>query len=155
MRLSAPFTGHTVTRADGSPSCDADHSLIDAFPRRIDPASPPTSCCGNCSRWMACRKRVHMPFCGIIGRTFHSLREGVSMMPERSQQVTLAFEAARELDTERRRAFLATLSSDDPSLCSEVETLLTQDAAQAHTRPSPSGAATYTGTRIGDYRIVG
>jgi eukaryotic-like serine/threonine-protein kinase len=76
------------------------------------------------------------------------------MMPERSHQVTRAFEAARELDTEQRRAFLAKLSSDDPSLRSEVETLLTKDGAQANTRPSPSGAATYAGKRIGDYQIV-
>src|SRR5579863_4064433 len=76
------------------------------------------------------------------------------MTPERWQQVAEAFEAALELNTEHRGAFLAKLSPDDPSLRGEVEALLAEDALQAKTAPSPIGAATLAGKRIGGYRVV-
>jgi serine/threonine protein kinase len=76
------------------------------------------------------------------------------MTPERWQQVAEAFEAALELNTEQRIAFLAKLSSDDPSLHGEVEALLAEDAVQAKIPLSPIGAATLAGKRIGGYRIV-
>ena len=76
------------------------------------------------------------------------------MTPERWQQVAEAFEAALELNTEQRSAFLANLSSKAPSLRSEVETLMAQDAVQAKTPPSPIGAATLAGKRIGGYQVV-
>src|SRR6516162_9908683 len=60
------------------------------------------------------------------------------MTPERWQRVADAFEAALELNTEQRNAFLAKLSSDDPSLRNEVEALLAEDALQAK---APPGAA--------------
>jgi serine/threonine protein kinase len=73
---------------------------------------------------------------------------------ERWQQVAEAFEAALDVNTEQRSAFLAKLNSDDPSLRSEVEALLAEDALQAKTPPSPVGAATLAGKRIGGYQLV-
>jgi serine/threonine protein kinase/Tfp pilus assembly protein PilF len=75
------------------------------------------------------------------------------MTPERWQRVAEAFEAALELNTEQRSAFLTKLSSDDPSLHSEVEALLAEDALQDKIPPSPVGAATLAGKRIGGYQI--
>jgi hypothetical protein len=76
------------------------------------------------------------------------------MALERWQQVAEAFEAALEVDTEQRGAFLAKLNSDDPSLRSEVEALLAEDALQAKTLPSSISAAMLTGKRIGGYQLV-
>lgn len=76
------------------------------------------------------------------------------MTPERWQQVAAAFEAALELNPEQRSAFLTQLSPADPSLQSEVEALLAEDALQAKTPPRAIGAASLAGQRIGGYRIV-
>jgi eukaryotic-like serine/threonine-protein kinase len=76
------------------------------------------------------------------------------MTPERWQQVAEAFEAMLELDIEQRGPFLVKLSSNDPSLCREVEALLAEDALQAQIPPSPIGSATLAGKRVGGYRIV-
>jgi eukaryotic-like serine/threonine-protein kinase len=76
------------------------------------------------------------------------------MTPERWQQVAEAFEAALELKTEERSAFLANLSSSDPSVATEVEALLAEDALQEQTPPSGIGAATLIGKRIGGYQIL-
>jgi tetratricopeptide (TPR) repeat protein len=76
------------------------------------------------------------------------------MALERWQQVAEAFEAALEVDTEQRRTFLAKLNSKDPSLRSEVEALLAEDALQAKTPPSPIGVAMLPGKRIGGYLLV-
>lgn len=79
---------------------------------------------------------------------------GISMTPERWQRIAEAFEEALELNTEQRSAFLSRLSPDDPSLRSEVETLLASDAVQGKTPPSAIGAATLAGQHIGGYKIV-
>ena len=64
---------------------------------------------------------------------FSQQEEDLDLTPERWQQVAEAFEAALELGTEQRSAFLAKLGSDDASLKSEVETLL----RKTHNRPKP------------------
>jgi serine/threonine protein kinase len=76
------------------------------------------------------------------------------MTPERWQQVAEAFEAALELNTEQRSAFLSKLSPDDGSLCGEVEALLAEDAVQSETPASVIRAATLAGKRIGSYQVV-
>ena len=76
------------------------------------------------------------------------------MALERWHQVAEAFEAALEVDPEQRSAFLAKLNSDDPSLRSEVEALLAEDALQGKTALSPIGVATLAGKRIGGYQLV-
>ena len=76
------------------------------------------------------------------------------MALERWHQVAEALEAALGLNPEQRSAFLAKLNSDDPSLRSEVEALLAEDALQANTAPSPIGVATLAGKRMAGYRLV-
>ena len=76
------------------------------------------------------------------------------MTPERWQRAAEAFEAALELNTEQRSAFLSKLSPDDASLRGEVEALLAEDAVQAKTPQSVIGAATLAGKRIGCYKVV-
>jgi serine/threonine protein kinase len=78
------------------------------------------------------------------------------MTPERWQQIAEAFESALALDTGQRNAFLAQLSTEDPSLRGEVEVLLVQDAMRTKTHPSAkaTGAATLTGKCIGRYQVM-
>jgi eukaryotic-like serine/threonine-protein kinase len=76
------------------------------------------------------------------------------MTPERWQRIADAFEATLELSTEERSAFLAKLSSDDPSLRNEVESLLAQDGLQAKTHTSAIGTTTLVGKRVGTYLIT-
>ena len=76
------------------------------------------------------------------------------MALERWHQVAEAFEAALEVDPEQRSAFMAKLNSDDPSLRSEVEALLAEDALQAKTAATPTGSASLAGKRFGGYRLV-
>jgi eukaryotic-like serine/threonine-protein kinase len=76
------------------------------------------------------------------------------MALERWQQVAEAFEAALEVNPEQRSVFLAKLNSDDPSLGSEVEALLAEDALQSKTAPNPIAVATLAGRRIGGYLLV-
>jgi tetratricopeptide (TPR) repeat protein/predicted Ser/Thr protein kinase len=76
------------------------------------------------------------------------------MALERWHQVAEAFEAALEVHPDQRSALLAQLNPDDPSLRSEVEALLAEDALQTKTASSPIGVETLTGKRIGDYQLV-
>ncbi len=76
------------------------------------------------------------------------------MTPERWQQIADAIEAALEVETEQRGAFLDHLSTSDPTPRREVESLLAEDALQANSPPVFMGTMTLAGKRIGAYQIV-
>ena len=69
------------------------------------------------------------------------------------QRIAAAFEAALELKTQDRSAFLANLRAD-PTLHAEVEALLSEDAMQNQALPISFDAPTMVGEHVGPYRIV-
>src|SRR5262245_5319959 len=86
------------------------------------------------------------------------------MDPERWQRIKDIFSAALELPTEQRTVWLASAAPDEPSLVSEVETLLAAHdkthaffdqgalAAVPEVKRQLEGAV--EGTRIGPYRVL-
>jgi serine/threonine protein kinase len=75
------------------------------------------------------------------------------LTPARWHQIADAFEKALGLTAEERSAFLAKVGSDDPSLRSDVESLLSEDALQDEAPPIGLNT-TIVGERIGPYRTV-
>ena len=79
------------------------------------------------------------------------------MTPERWEKVRDVLGQVLELAPEKRRRFLDDACDSDPSLRSEVESLLSSDE-RARTSflqsPPVSPTALTTGTRLGDYEIV-
>jgi eukaryotic-like serine/threonine-protein kinase len=79
------------------------------------------------------------------------------LTPERWQKVRDVLEQAMELAPEKRSRFLDVACSSDPSLRSEVQSLISADA-QARTSfletPPVLPAALSAGTRLGDYEIL-
>src|ERR1051325_5445170 len=73
------------------------------------------------------------------------------MTPERWQLVAQTFEAALELPADQRSVFLADAGSTDPSLRSDVEALLAEDA---RLDPTDAAASADVGHNTGAYRIV-
>jgi eukaryotic-like serine/threonine-protein kinase len=79
------------------------------------------------------------------------------LTPERWQKVRDVLEQALELAPEKRARFLDVACSSDPSMRSEVQSLLSADAqARSSFLESPPvlPAALTPGTRLGDYEIV-
>jgi len=79
------------------------------------------------------------------------------LTPERWQRVRDVLEQAMELAPEKRSRFLDVACSSDPSLRSEVQSLLSADArARSSFLESPplQSATLATGTKLGDYEIV-
>ncbi len=74
------------------------------------------------------------------------------MTPDRWQEVAQAFEAALDLPTAQREAFLAEAGSRDPWLRDEVESLLAEDRRLDDS--NPGGLSPMVGQRIGAYRIL-
>jgi eukaryotic-like serine/threonine-protein kinase len=79
------------------------------------------------------------------------------MTPERWQKVRDVLEQAMELAPEKRGRFLDVACSSDPSLRSEVQSLLSasDQAASSFLQSPPVLPATLTpGTKLGDYEII-
>ncbi len=77
------------------------------------------------------------------------------MTGERWQKIKNVLEAALQVDSERRRAYLDQVCSSDQSLRREVESLLAADK-QAQTdflQSPPLSMRLEKGTRLGDYEI--
>jgi len=77
------------------------------------------------------------------------------MNPERWQQVKTVLEAALPLDAVQRRAYLDQACATDPSLRSEIESLLdaNNEARSNFLQGPPLGTTLQPSTRLGDYEI--
>src|SRR5262249_7606277 len=72
---------------------------------------------------------------------------GMSMTPERWQQIKVVLEDALKLKPQQRSGFLAQACSDDPALRQEVESFLALEDAATF--------APLIGQTISHYRIIG
>ena len=77
------------------------------------------------------------------------------MTPERWERVRDVLGQVLELETDKRSQFLDGACANDPSLRSEVESLLSSDeSARSSFLQSPPTPPALKGTRLGDYEIV-
>src|SRR6516164_3438137 len=82
---------------------------------------------------------------------------GANMTPKRWEKVRDVLGQVLELASDRRSQFLENACTNDPSLRSEVESLLSSDetarSSFLQSQPTPA-AALSKGTKLGDYEIV-